>query len=214
MKSKTIYLLIITVFCSCASLHKATVDMSLLLEKQITVLEKSHLKLVNLYFEERKKTALDFLDNEWYTMYLDEFFKEQTIIDFWDETIKSEATLIRTENMKMITIVIQEEYMKKRESLLTPIQLKKEEMRIVVSEEYKKALTMNAAITNNVASVNDIQEKRKELLSDFIDTDRLENKLNTKLDQLDEMLNKSKKVVDAYNKNEKKIDKVINQIKK
>ncbi|MHB1108398.1 MAG: hypothetical protein ACYCZ2_18735, partial [Lutibacter sp.] len=62
MKSKLIYLLLVVVLSSCASLPKATVEMSILLEQQITGLEKNHLKMVNLYFEERESLALEFLN--------------------------------------------------------------------------------------------------------------------------------------------------------
>lgn len=214
MKSKLIYLLLVAILSSCASLPKATVEMSVLLEQQITGLEKNHLKMVNLYFDERESLALEFLNNEWYPMFLDNFFKEETVIELWEETVNSKNTLERTENIKMLTVVIQENYMEMRDSLLIPIQRMKEEMKIAITEEYKKAQTMNAAITNNIASVNDIQEKRKELLSNFIDYESLENKLNEGLAQLDNILGQGQKVVDEYKKNETKIDEIINQIKK
>ncbi len=214
MKSKLIYLFLVVVLSSCASLPKATVEMSVLLEQQITGLEKNHLKMVNLYFEERESLALEFLNNEWYPMFLDNFFKEEAVVELWEETVNSKNTLERTGNVKMLTVVIQENYMGMRDSLFIPIQRMREEMRIAITEEYKKTRTMNAAITNNIASVNDIQEKRKELLLNFIDYELLENKLNEGLAQLDNIIDRSQKVVDEYKKNETKIEKIINQIKK
>ncbi|MHB1106209.1 MAG: hypothetical protein ACYCZ2_07590 [Lutibacter sp.] len=214
MKSKLIYLLLLVVLSSCASLPKATVEMSVLLEQQITGLEKNHLKMVNLYFEERESLALEFLNNEWYPMFLDNFFKEEAVVELWEETVNSKNTLERTGNVKMLTVAIQENYMGMRDSLFIPIQRMREEMRIAIMDEYKKARTMNAAITNNIASVNDIQEKRKELLLNFIDYELLENKLNEGLAQLDNIIDRSQKVVDEYKKNETKIEEIINQIKK
>lgn len=215
MKSKLIYLLLlVVVLSSCASLPKATVEMSVLLEQQITGLEKNHLKMVNLYFEERESLALEFLNNEWYPMFLDNFFKEEAVVELWEETVNSKNTLERTGNVKMLTVAIQENYMGMRDSLFIPIQRMREEMRIAIMDEYKKARTMNAAITNNIASVNDIQEKRKELLLNFIDYELLENKLNEGLAQLDNIIDRSQKVVDEYKKNETKIEEIINQIKK
>lgn len=214
MKSKLIYLLLAAVLSSCASLPKATVEMSVLLEQQIAGLEKNHLKMVNLYFDERENLASEFLNDKWYPMFLDNFFKEDAVIELWEETVNSKNILDRTENVKMLTVVIQENYMVMRDSLFIPIQKMKEEMRIAITEEYNKARTMNAAIINNIASVNDIQEKRKELLSNFIDYESLENKLNKGLNQLDNILDRSQKVVDEYKKNETKVDEIINQIKK
>lgn len=215
MKSKLIYLLLlVVVLSSCASLPKATVEMSVLLEQQITGLEKNHLKMVNLYFDERENLASEFLNDKWYPMFLDNFFKEEAVVELWEETVNSKNTLERTGNVKMLTVAIQENYMGMRDSLFIPIQRMREEMRIAIMDEYKKARTMNAAITNNIASVNDIQEKRKELLLNFIDYELLENKLNEGLAQLDNIIDRSQKVVDEYKKNETKIEEIINQIKK
>jgi hypothetical protein len=204
MKSKLIFLLLAAILSSCATLPKATVDTSVLLEQQISALERNHLKMVDLYFDERESQALEFLNNEWYPMFLDNFFKEDAVVELWEETVNSNNISDRTENVKMLTVVIQENYMEMHDSLFIPIQKMKEEMRIAITEEYRKARTMNAAITNNVASVNDIQEKRKELLSNFVDYESLENKLDEGLNQLDNILDQSQKVVDEYNKNETK----------
>jgi hypothetical protein len=212
MKSKLIYLFVVTILSSCASLPKATVEMSVLLEQQITGLEKNHLKIVSLYFDERENLALEFLNNEWYPMFLDNFLKEEAVVELWEDTFNSKNKIEQTENVKMLTVVIQENYMAMRDSLFVPIKKMKEEMGIAITEEYKKARAMNAAITNNIASVNDIQEKRKELLSNFIDNASLENKLNVGLAQLDYILNQSQKVVKEYNKKETKTDEIINQL--
>lgn len=214
MKSKFLYFFLIALFSSCVSLPKATVDMSISLDQQLTSLEKSHLKMINLYFDERERLALEFLNDEWYPMFLDNFFKEQPVVALWDETINSKNTLERITNVQMLTVVIQENYMNQRDSLLMPIKKMREEMRIAVTEEYQKARIMNSAITNNVASVNEIQEKQKEALSKIVDYELLDKKLNEGLAKLDNMLDQSQKVVDLYKKNETQIDKFINQIKK
>lgn len=54
VKSIAISLLFVSLFVSCASLPRATVDLSMLLEKQISALEQSHIKLINKYFEEKQ----------------------------------------------------------------------------------------------------------------------------------------------------------------
>ncbi len=214
MKAKLASLLfIIILLSSCASLPKATVEMSMLLEKQINILEENHLDMVTLYFDEKEKLAIEFLENEWYPMFLDKFYEKETITAFHEETLKLTDPLKRKENIEMLTTVIQENYMAERDSLITPIQKAKKEMTALVREEYNKARVMNAAITNNIASVNDIQEKRKELLSNIVDYESLENQLNERLAQLDDLLEQGQKTVDEYNKNEDKIDELLNKLK-
>lgn len=44
-------LLVFVLFSSCATLPKATVEMSVLLEKQLSTLENNHIAITNRYFE-------------------------------------------------------------------------------------------------------------------------------------------------------------------
>ena len=76
-------------FVSCASLPRATIDMSMLLDKQISALEQSHIKLIDKYFEQKQYYALSFLDEEWYPKYLENFFGNKDAEEIWDEIINN-----------------------------------------------------------------------------------------------------------------------------
>ena len=72
---------------------------------------------------------------------------------------------------------------------------------------------MNSAITNNVASVNEIQEKRKELISKIINTNELNFKIDGALQKVDSVINRIQKVPDVLRIKEAKIGGIINIIK-
>ena len=86
-------------------------------------------------------------------------------------------------------------------------------MFVLIEDEYRKTKAMNSAITNNVASVNEIQEKRKELLSKIVNTDELNGKIDGALLKVDSVLNKVQKELDVFKTKEAKIGEIINTIK-
>jgi hypothetical protein len=213
MKTFIFRILLIVCCSSCAVLPKATLEMSVLMDNQITALEQSHLHLVNLYFDRREKSALDFLNNEWYPFYLNNFLEQETVVTIWNQSLSDSKTVDRVTKMKLITQVTQEAYMQMRDSILEPLTSGRKSMIELIEDEYRKTRAMNSAITNNVASVNKIQEKRNELLSKIVNRDELNGKIDDALLKADSVLNKIQKGLDILKAKETKIGGVINTIK-
>ena len=213
MRTFIFWLLLIVCCTSCAVLPKETVEMSVLMDKQLTALEQSHLHLINLYFDQREKNALDFLNKEWYPVYLNNFLQQETVATIWNQSLSDSKTEDRVEKMKLITQVTQEAYMQMRDSILGPLSLTRKSVLEMIEDEYRKARAMNSAITNNVASVNEIQEKRNELLSKIVNTDEINGKIDGALLKADSVLNKVQRGMDILKAKETKISGVINTIK-
>jgi len=205
MRTFVFKVLLIVCCTSCAVLPKATVEMSVLMDKQITALEESHLHLVNLYFDQREKNALDFLNKEWYPVYLNNFLQQKTIATIWNQSLSDSKTEDRVTKMKLITRVTQEAYMQMRDSILGPLTMTRKSMVVLIEDEYRKTRAMNSAITNNVASVNEIQEKRNELLSKIVNRDELNGKIDEALLKADSVLNKIQKGMDVFKAKESKL---------
>jgi len=213
MRALIFKFLLIVCCTSCAVLPKATVEMSVLMDKQINALEENHLHLVNLYFDQREKSALNFLNKEWYPVYLNNFIQQETVATIWNQSLSDSKTEDRVAKMKLITQVTQEAYMQMRDSLLVPLSLSRKKMIELIGDEYRKTKAMNSAITNNVASVNEIQEKRKELISKIINTNELNFKIDGALQKVDSVINRIQKVPDVLRIKEAKIGGIINIIK-
>jgi len=205
MRTFVFKVLLIVCCTSCAVLPKATVEMSVLMDKQITALEESHLHLVNLYFDQREKNALDFLNKEWYPVYLNNFLQQKTVATIWNQSLSDSKTEDRVTKMKLITRVTQEAYMQMRDSILGPLTMTRKSMVVLIEDEYRKTRAMNSAITNNVASVNEIQEKRNELLSKIVNRDELNGKIDEALLKADSVLNKIQKGMDVFKAKESKL---------
>lgn len=186
--SRLIIGLMIIGLSSCASIPKATVDMSALLGRQIDALEQSHISTINAYFEGKEQLAITFLDEVWYRSYLTDLFAAEGTIEFWNEAITEELPL-RIESLKSLTNLIHSDYMEQRELLLQPLRKAQSELLAVIKGHYSLAKEMNFVITENVSSANQVQEKRKELLSKFMDTDKLEQRVDDYFQKADSILN-------------------------
>lgn len=186
--SKLFLGLMIIGLSSCASIPKATVDMSTLLGRQIDALEQSHISTLNAYFDEKEQSAIAFLDEVWYRRYLTDLFAAEGTIEFWNEAITEELPQ-RIESLKSLTNLIQTDYMEQRELLLQPLRKARSELLSVIKDHYSVAKEMNYVITENVSSANQVQEKRKELLSKFMNTDKLEQRVDDYFQKADSILN-------------------------
>lgn len=182
-------------FASCATIPRATVDLSIMLDKQITVLEQSHVALIDVYFGEKEREIIDFLDNEWYPLYLDNFFNDSDVEEVWEEIINSPDKDKRITDLQMVVSVIQSEYSAQRESLLGPLEETRRELLKVVQNEYQKARTMNDAVLNNVASANEVQEVRNAYLAKSVDVSFIESTIGTYFDKANSILTTFKKGV-------------------
>jgi len=200
-------------FLSCASLPKATVDLSLLLDKQLSALEQNHILLIDKYFEEKQYHTLSFLDNVWYPDYLENFFNDKEAEEIWEEIIHNPDKKERISDLQMIVSIVQAKYMEMRDSLLLPLETARREVHTAVQQEYNMAKTMNNAILNNISSVNEIQEARKEYMSKIVDVNSIEKKMNVYLEKADQTLNQIQRAMESYNKAESKLESIIENLK-
>ncbi|MCD7795506.1 MAG: hypothetical protein LUH46_11690 [Alistipes sp.] len=188
MNSRFLLTVILVGLSSCASIPRATVDMSMMLGQQIDALELGHIATINAYYKEKEQAAILFLDKVWYHRYLNDLFAGAETTEFWNEVLVEELPQ-RIESLKSLTELIQSDYMEKRTSLLIPLEKGKNELLEIVREHYAVAREMNELITENVSSAHNVEEKYKRLFSKFTDSDKIEQQMNRYLLQADSILN-------------------------
>lgn len=213
MKKTVCILFIVAIFCSCATLPKETVEMSLMLDQQLTALQESHLDIAELYCLEKEKEAISLLDNEWYPAYLNKLFDTEYVSEVWQDIVNSQNKSERMAMIKAITQISQEDYKVEKDNLMRPIIESRAELRKVILSEYQKAKDMNLTITNNIASVNDVQEVRKNYLSKVVNIDKIDYQIEKSANKIDSVFNKTQDLIDKYKKNEDKINRVIDKLK-
>ncbi len=195
-------------FCSCATLPKATLEMSVLLEKQITALESNHIMIVNKYFEEKKQYAEEIIiEKEWYPAFLNEFFKNEVVKEVWEEAVETNDVETRMEVLKEIIQVIHEERIEMHDSMIQPLEKMRIECISAIQSEYEKAKQMNRTITENISSVSEVQEMRNNLLPTEIKN--IENIMFQYMEKADAILDKVQATIDVHDESKNKINEIF-----
>jgi len=206
MKRNLIIVFILFAFTSCATLPKETVEMSVMLEQQISTLETTTISITDKYFEEQQKKAVDFLDNEWYPYFLNQFFKSDKVIIGCDDMIKDTIMSSKIEKMKILTEAVQGEYMLMRDYLFVPINKTHDELITEIRTEFQLAKTINNSMTNNISSISQLQEKRKEVFSKIVDYNKLQAKMDTAILKVENILNNAQVGLNLIKQNDSTIN--------
>ena len=185
---------------SCASIPQATVEMSMMLGRQIEALEQGHVAMINAFYDEKEQTAIWWLKKVWYPDYLNGLFAMPGTAEFWDETMAEELPE-RMESLKKLTDLIQTDYMEQQDMLLNPLRKEREELLGIVRDHYAVAREMNSVITESVSSANAVQEKSRQLLSRFVDTDRIDAQIEGYLQRADSVLNTAQMALEKIDNN-------------
>lgn len=212
---RRLYLIIIAtaLLTSCATIPRASVEMSIQIEQQLYALKQANESVINAVFDAKEQNMTVYIDNTLFPEYLDGLFKNPSIQNVWDEMVANNNYEERLEVIVWLNKNIQKQYKETKDSLLLPI--REERLRVLKSfnDEFDTTIQMNSTVTRNIASANTIQEAYEVLASKVIDTNRLDSIITSSLQNIDSKLNSIKKGIDVYEKNEDKINNIIKKIK-
>lgn len=208
---KRLYLIVaaIILLAGCATIPRASVDMSIQLEQQLYALKQANESVINSVFEAKEQNMIAHIDNKIFPAYLDGLFKDPSIQNIWDEMVANNNDEERLEVIVWLNKNVQKKYKETKDSLLLPI--KEERARVLKSfnDEFNVAIRMNNTVTRNIASANAIQESYKNLASKLIDVNRLDSIVLNSLQVIDGKLNSMQKGIDVYKENEDKIHNIL-----
>lgn len=212
---RRLYLIIIAtaLLTSCATIPRASVEMSIQIEQQLYALKQANESVINAVFDAKEHNMTVYIDNTLFPEYLDGLFKNPSIQNAWDAMVANNNYEERLEVIVWLNKNIQKQYKETKDSLLLPI--REERLRVLKSfnDEFNTTIQMNSTVTRNIASANTIQEAYEVLASKIIDTNRLDSIVTSSLQNIDSKLSSIKKGIDVYEKNEDKINNIIKKIK-
>lgn len=206
-------IVLIVLLTGCASIPKASVDMSILLEQQLYDLKQANQSLINSVFDAKEQNVIAHIDNKLFLEYLDGLFKDSSIQNIWDKMAASKDHKERLEVIVWLNKNIQKKYKEIKDSLLVPLVEERKHFLKSFNDEFDAAIRMNSVITRNIASVNAIQDSYKNLASKLIDVNKLDSMVFDSLKVVDDKLNSIQKGLDIYNKNEDKINDILKKVK-
>lgn len=182
----------------CASIPRATVDMSIRLEQQLYALKDANASIINSVFDAKEENMLLYLDQTLFPKYVDELFKNPAILSIWDEMVQTEDANERLEVITWLNKNINNQYRETKDSLINPINDERKKVLKAFDDEFDKALQMNSTITRNIASANDIHESYRTIASGFIDVNRLDSIVTISIQKVDKSLDTVQKGADFY----------------
>lgn len=192
-------ILLISMFLpGCASIPRATVDMSIRLEQQLYALKDANASIINSVFDAKEENMLLYLDQTLFPKYVDELFKNPAILSIWDEMVQTEDANERLEVITWLNKNINNQYRETKDSLINPINDERKIVLKAFDDEFSEALQMNSTITRNIASANEIHESYRSIASGFIDANRLDSIVTNSIRTVDKSLNSVQKVADFY----------------
>lgn len=182
----------------CASIPRATVDMSIRLEQQLYALKDANASIINSVFDAKEENMLLYLDQSLFPKYVDELFKNPAILSIWDEMVQTEDANERLEVITWLNKNINNQYRETKDSLINPINDERKKVLKAFDDEFSKALQMNSTITRNIASANEIHESYRSIASGFIDVNRFDSIVTNSIQTVDKSLNSVQKGADFY----------------
>jgi hypothetical protein len=170
---KKIYLiLIIAMFLGCATVPKESVTLSATVGRDLQEMQRSHLALVDLYFNGLIEDINRFIDDVYLPYQIkmtlsDEFWKEEMLSAIELASLDNSDSEIQKESFQKIQIFIQSiqsevEYY--RNLKLSPIEAQYEEIVHSINTSYEQIHYANSIVTGHLASVVKVHDTQNELL--------------------------------------------------
>jgi hypothetical protein len=184
------------------------------MEKQLLSLQKSHVTLVQTYFQMVRQQREDWIQTAWLQEYLKTFIKtgqlEETVRGevVWDDVNKRFVAprapyedVQKFDTLMIWTGQVQKQLAKKRAELIAPLHIQEQELLAKVNAAYAQLIANNATITAHLVSIKDVEDVQTRLLNEagidglneditktFSKISEESNKLNQKLNEANKKL--------------------------
>lgn len=177
----------------CASVPSEVVELSYTVGQDVREIERSYDALITLKFDAMRQDRLNYLDNEWVPVYLDEFVETGRLVDVargdvvWsesDETFVSPTTGL--ENRQLLDTVLVwsqtaiEEIEGKRAELIEPLDDQERLVRAEAAAAFDQILSANATVTAHLNSIKKVRDVQDQALGILDSRDRIAE-LNQKI---------------------------------
>lgn len=153
------------------------VTLSSSMEQQLLSSQKSHITLVQSYFQVVRKQREDWIQTVWLQEYLKTFIKtgklEETVKGevVWDPLNKKFVTpkspyqeVQKFDTLMVWTTQVQKQLAIKRLELIAPLDNQEQELIAKVNVAYAQLLANNATITAHLVSIKDVEDMQTRLL--------------------------------------------------
>lgn len=222
MRINKLFLILLSAgLISCASIPKEAPVLSEQLGKEINNLEGSHIRLVESFFELKRKNLRTYLEEKWLPQYAESFFAKPDIQEMWEQV----SATGEEENRLMFLLVtapeLQVDINNQYQQTIEPLNQLERALKSALQQRYLRARSINNTLTSFLISAAEVDENRQRYLNMAGLT---EDKISAAIDQTESLTSELLiKALDANSKlkgaedniqdYKKKINNIIENIK-
>lgn len=172
------------VFFSCASIPKEAPVLSEQLGKEINSLEGSHIRLVESFFELKRKNLRTFLEEKWLPEYAERFFAKPAIQQMWEQVSETGAEEDRLMFLLVTAPELQADINEQYQQTIEPLNQLERALKNALQEKYRDAMSINNTLTSFLVSAAEVDENRQR----YLDMAGLtEDKISAAIDQTESL---------------------------
>lgn len=203
---------------ACAQVPKESVELSATVGRDMAIMEKAHIAMVELYYDRLYNDINKFIDQVYMpyqvrkTLGDDDMYTYMTaaIADARNPDPKGVKQQEAIDILSIFVEEIQSEVEVYRLSKLSPVKKQEAILLTSISESYKKIYYANSIVTGHLASVVSVHDMQNELLAK-VDLKDLRSKVSVKTTDVSNEINA---LVKKGQGKEAKLDKVVNDFNK
>ena len=167
----------------CATIPSEAPELSAQLGTRISSLEAAHQRLLQQFFDDKRRRVDEFVQEVWVPVFAQEFFADAKVNAIWNQVVQSQDPKDR---LKFITIVgpkLQEKINKKRVELIQPLDDIESTIRNKLKSEYDQTRAINNTLTAFLVTASKVEENRKRYMEMVGVTDKEVDKFVDETDQ-------------------------------
>lgn len=146
---------------SCASIPKEAPLLSEQLGKEISEIESSHLRLVESFFELKRKNVRDYLEQVWLPMYAETFFGNPNIKQMWEQVSSEGSETGRLMFLLNTAPELQADINRQYQNSVEDLDRLERELKKALQEKYLNARSINNTLTSFLVSASEVDQNRQ-----------------------------------------------------
>ncbi len=160
-----VFLLLLTTFSGCTSIPPEAPTLSAELGTRIESLEKANIRLLQNFFEQKRRQVDFFIEHEWLPVFANQFFQKPKMARAWGTIVSENNIPQRTKFIVTVGTKIQQAMNTKRVELIAPLEELEKRLIDSLTSEYSQAKAINNSITSLLLSASKVAENRDRLLA-------------------------------------------------
>jgi len=158
-----IFLSLVFVILSCASVPKEVVELSYVVGEDLEALHHSYRNLIHEYFDALRAHRTEFLESSWIPLFLENYIKEANLVD----KIKNSDATMALEWVSIWVEIAMDTITARKQILMEPIDQGEAELTAYVDDAFGRVIWANSVITAHLNSIRNVKELQDEVLTAF-----------------------------------------------